>query len=139
MGSSFFQRAFEPWKNGVQGVVNSIDPAYTLAGKTVLDPATLAGRNSFIAKEASYDPLMKSGAGQYIDPAAANVGQQYAARNNVMQGPTPYAGVNPTLQDANNQYQPQNYVQQSQKFATQQQQRPQQNAWGNGNYGGVTY
>jgi hypothetical protein len=140
MGSNFFQRAFEPWKNGVQGIVNSVDPAYTLAGKTVLDPATLAGKNSWIAKEASYDPLMKSGAGKYIDPSAANVGQQYAARHDVTSTPPAFAGVNPTLQDATNGYQPASYVQQSQKFAqAQQQQRPQQNLWGSGNYGGVTY
>lgn len=131
-----------PWKGGLQGIVNSVDPMYNISGKTVLDPATLAGRNSWIAKEASYDPLMRSGAGKYIDPSAANVGQQYAARHDVTSTPTPFAGVNPTLQDANNQYNPASFVQQSQKFAqAQQQQRPQQQqtGWGTGTYGGATY
>lgn len=98
----------------------------------------LAGKNSFVAKQDSYDPLMKN----------TSLGQAYADRHNVGSTPTPYAGVAPTLGDALAGYQ-QNpgsptaspsavnpYVQQAQKVATQQtQQRPQQQGvWGNVSY-----
>lgn len=74
-----------------------------------IDPIQrFAGPNSFIAKEDSYDPLMKNTA----------LGQAYANRNVVPTTVAPYAGVTPTLQDANN-----GYIQQSRNF-TQQQQRP---------------
>jgi hypothetical protein len=60
-----------------------------------LDPIQrFAGKNSFIAKQDSYDPLMKN----------TDAGQAYAGRHNVGSTPTPYAGVTPTLQDANNGY-----------------------------------
>ncbi len=84
----------------------------------------LAGKNSFIAKQDSYDPLMKN----------TDAGQAYAARHNVGSTPTPYAGVTPTLGDAFAGYKQQNpalspvatatpnaYVQQAQKVAQQQQ------------------
>lgn len=53
-----------------------------------------AGKNSFIAKQDSYDPLMKN----------SDAGQAYAQRHVVGSTPTPYAGVTPTLQDANQGY-----------------------------------
>lgn len=54
-----------------------------------------AGPHSFIAKEDSFDPIMKN---------TAN-GQAYANRMNVgPQAASPFAGVAPTLQDANNGY-----------------------------------
>lgn len=93
-----------PWKGGVQGMVNSVDPMYQATGKTILDPATLAGKNSWLAKESSYDPLMKSGAGKYIDPAAASAGQAYANRNVVSNPVGAFAGTQPTLANAQNQY-----------------------------------
>lgn len=104
MGSNFFQRAFTPWHGGVQGVVNSVDPTYTVSGKTVLDPATIAGPNSWISKEGSYDPLMNSGAGKYVDAAGAQAGQNWKNRNVVTSTPTPFSGVTPTVQDATNRY-----------------------------------
>jgi hypothetical protein len=104
MGSNFFQRAFTPWHGGVQGLVASADPTYTVSGKSVLDPATLAGPNSWVSKEASYDPLMQSGAGKYIDAAGAQAGQNYSNRNVVTSTPTPFANVTPTLTDATNRY-----------------------------------
>ena len=97
-----------------------------------------AGKNSFIAKEDSYDPLMKN----------TDLGQAYANRHNTgPQAPTPYAGINPTLADANAGYQ-QNpapasaYVQQAQRVAQQQQPQQRQVGWGNVNqnpYGNATY
>lgn len=130
MGSNFFQRAFTPWHGGVQGIVNSVDPAYTFSGKTVLDPATLAGPNSWISKEASYDPLMQSGYGKYIDAAGAQAGQNYSNRNVVTQTPTPFANVTPTLNDATNQY-----VAATQKaMAGMQGAQQQQNPYGTGGW-----
>lgn len=117
MGTNFFQRAVMPWRGGVQGLVDSVDPTYTVTGKTVLDPATIAGPNSWISKEASYDPLMQSGAGKYIDAAGAQAGQNYSNRNVVTSTPTPYAGVTPTLPDATS-----GYVQAAQRVAAQKQQ-----------------
>lgn len=124
MGSNFFQRAVMPWRGGVQGVVDSLDPTYTVAGKTILDPATIAGPNSWISKEASYDPLMQSGAGKYVDAAGAQAGQNWKARYNVPSTPTPFQNVTPDLTDATN-----GYVQATRAAMAQQQPlRPQQNA-----------
>lgn len=116
-----------------------------------LDPIQqLAGKNSFIAKQDSYDPLMKN----------TDLGQAYANRHNTgPQAPTPYAGITPTLADAAAGYKSSAnpalnttgavpnanaYVQQAQRVAQQQQQTPKQQAvgWGNvtGNpYGNATY
>lgn len=106
-----------------------------------LDPIQqLAGKNSFVAKMDSYDPLMKN----------TDLGQAYANRHNTgPQAPTPYAGITPTLADANSGYQApapaSAYVQQAQRVAQQQQQNPQQQqravGWGNVNpaYGSATY
>jgi hypothetical protein len=104
----------------------------------------LAGKNSFIAKQDSYDPLMKN----------TDAGQAYAARHNVTSTPTPYAGVTPTLGDALAGYKQNNpavspvataapnanaYVQQSQKVF-QQQQKPQVGWNGQQNpYGSAAY
>jgi hypothetical protein len=74
-----------------------LDPAGQLIGH-------FAGPNSFIAKEAHYDPLASSGFGKAVSPAMYNAGQAYGARNNVTSSPTPFAGLNPTLQDANAGY-----------------------------------
>jgi hypothetical protein len=104
MGTNFFQRAVMPWKGGVQGVVDSVDPLYGMTGKTVLDPATIAGPNSWISKEASYDPLMNSGYGKYFDAAGAQAGQNYKNRNVVTSTPTPFQNVTPNLQDATRGY-----------------------------------
>jgi hypothetical protein len=92
-----------------------------------MDPVQqFAGKNSWASRMASYDPLMSSSVGKYIDPAAAQNGQAYANRNNVSgyPNPTPYAGVTPTLQDANN-----GYVQAAQKVTQQQQQQRQQSPY----------
>lgn len=101
-----------------------------------------AGKNSFIAKQDSYDPLMKN----------TSLGQQYADRHNVTSTPTPYAGVSPTLGDAFAGYQApatsagapatsapttasnNPYVAQAQKFVQSQQRPQQQGAWGGGTY-----
>lgn len=114
---------------------SAIDPAGAILGAA-------AGPNSWVAKEAHYDPLASSGFGKAVAPNMYNAGQAYGARNKVDFGPTPYAGINPTLQDASSGYQPNAYVQQAQKVAAAQQQaRPgqQQQMWGNGSYGNVTY
>lgn len=104
------------------------------------------GGNSFFGKMAAYDPLNKfansiqdSPFGKvlnYADPvrdptnptkslaqSAVQAGNEYSNRNNVSgyPNPTPYAGVQPTLQDANN-----GYVQAAQRVAQQQQQQQQQ-------------
>jgi hypothetical protein len=131
MGTSFFQRALMPWKGGVQGAVDSIDPVYQVTGKTAMDPVTFAGPNSWLSKESSYDPLIQSGAGKYINPAAVNAGQAYSNRNVVPSTPTPFAGSTPTLQDATN-----GYLQAAQQATAQKQQAPavagvqQQNPYG---------
>lgn len=62
------------------------------------------GTHSFFDKMAAYDPTLSSPIGKYIDPVAAGMGQRYRDRLKVGSTPTPYAGVNPTLADANNGY-----------------------------------
>jgi hypothetical protein len=76
------------------------------------------GSNSFFGKMGSQDAVGNWLGGMGIQSPMYNAGQAYAARNNVTASPTPFAGVQPTLSDANN-----GYLQQSQRVA-QQQQRP---------------
>jgi hypothetical protein len=90
MGSSFLRSALDP------------------IGSTI---SRFAGPNSFYAKANAYDPLMSSPVGKFMSPGNYNVGQQYANRHNdpnpvatAAQRPTPYAGVDPTLRDANAGY-----------------------------------
>jgi len=69
-------------------------------------PGRLIGSNSFVGRATAYDPLMNSGVGKVLAPNAYDKGQQYAAThfNQEKNIPGPYAGITPTLQDANNQY-----------------------------------
>lgn len=118
MGSTFFK---------------GIDPIGQLAG-------SLAGKNSWFARMSSYDPIISSGAGKVIAPAAHDVGVQYSQRHTDMNPaataanfPTPYAGVAPSLADANN-----GYVRAAQAQAqAKQQQNPQ--AYGTAGYGYTGY
>lgn len=87
------------------GFFKGIDPIGQLVG-------SVAGKNSWFSKMAHYDPIMGSSVGKVISPATYDAGQAYGARRNVTPTPTPFAGVQPTLQDANN-----GYVQQSQRAA----------------------
>lgn len=100
MGSNFFQKAINP--AGAIFGNNSI--LGKIGGSMTEGPAAFAGPNSFIAKESHYDPLMGSSAGAYINPAAHAAGVAYGNRLNVGSTPTPFAGVTPTLADANAGY-----------------------------------
>lgn len=116
MGSSFFNP------------IHQLDPIGNLIG-------SIAGPHSFVAKEAHYDPLASSGFGKAVSPAMYNAGQAYGNRLNVTSTPTPFAGKDPTLQDANN-----GYVQQAQAVAQRQQPQQQQRQWGQINpYGTSAY
>lgn len=91
MGSSFLQK---------------LNPA------SALDiPGRLAGNNSWLARMTSYDPLMQTGVGKVLAPNAYARGQAYSQRHmdpnaaaTAIQRPTPFAGQDPTLRDANAGY-----------------------------------
>jgi hypothetical protein len=127
--------------------------------KDAIDPiGAVAGKNSWLAKEASYDPVNRV-VGKYVAPNGNAAGQAYANRNNTGPQATPqYAGIAPTLAAAASGYAPANngtpsvstptmasqaYVQQAQRAAQMQQQKmPQQQgsgSWGSGSYGGVNF
>jgi hypothetical protein len=87
MGSSFLRQGLDP----IGSVISHF-----------------AGPNSGFAKLAGYDPLISSSVGKFMSPGAYNLGQQYINRRNPPAGyqpaPTPYAGQDPTLRDANAGY-----------------------------------
>lgn len=90
MGSNFFRQ--------------SLDPVGAIVSK-------VAGPNSWIAKETSYDPLGSSPVAKELSPGMYAMGQAYADRNKDMNPagtaamyPTPYAGVAPTLANASAGY-----------------------------------
>jgi len=74
--------------------------------KAIDVPGKLMGSNSWTARMTAYDPLMKTGVGKTLAPNAYDKGQQYASThfNQEKNIPGPYAGITPTLNDANNQY-----------------------------------
>lgn len=63
------------------------------------------GSNSFFSKLYTYDPLQHLGVSKYIDPAANAIlgGGKYSTSSGPGT-PGPYAGVTPTLADANAGY-----------------------------------
>lgn len=63
------------------------------------------GSNSFFSKLYTYDPLNHLGVGKYLDPAmnAIEGGGKYSTSSG-SGTPGPYAGVTPTLADANAGY-----------------------------------
>lgn len=63
------------------------------------------GSNSFFSKLYTYDPLQHLGISKYIDPAANAIlgGGKYSTSSGPGT-PGPYAGVTPTLADANAGY-----------------------------------
>lgn len=76
--------------------------------KAIDIPGKLAGNNSWLARMTSYDPLMQTGIGKVLAPNSYARGQAYSQRLQPPAGtqvaPTPYAGLNPTLRDANAGY-----------------------------------
>lgn len=95
---SFVQKLAAPF--GTSGVGRYMNPM------SAIDPVqTFAGNHSWAARMASYDPLMKTSAGAVVDPQAHANGQAYSNRLNTgPQTPGAFAGAQPTLQDATNQY-----------------------------------
>lgn len=74
-------------------------------------PGRLAGNNSWLARMTSYDPIMKTSVGKVLAPNMYARGQAYAQRHDdpnaaltAQNRPTPYAGLDPTLRDANAGY-----------------------------------
>lgn len=63
------------------------------------------GSNSFFSKLYTYDPLQHLGVSKYLDPAADKIlgGGKYSTSSGPGT-PGPYAGVTPTLADANAGY-----------------------------------
>jgi len=75
----------------------------------MIDPVqAFAGRKSWLSKMDAYDPVMGSGAGKYLDPAAYSAGQGWKAQRNFAAAhppaPGPYAGQAATLAGAQGGY-----------------------------------
>jgi hypothetical protein len=59
--------------------------------------------NSFLAKMYTYDPMNQLGVSKYVDPVATKLFGNYS-KSSGPGTPGPYAGITPTLADANNGY-----------------------------------